>query len=164
MIPGYYPAITSSGDVMVFGTSSGVIISPVLATSSYFTIVVNDGTQSNSATASVTGIYPYFYGFSTLDVMNNAGLSSLIKLVEPREDKYLDITGNGNLYFIHDSNYGKLSNIYDENGDNKMSHFDQTVLTLSSPSGYWASKVFNVYQWNGAGQFGPPSVNYHFEY
>ena len=129
-----------------------------------FTLTVSDGTQSNSASATITGIYPYFYGFSNLTTMTTAGLASLTKVVEPKGNKNIDVFGSGNLYFIYDYNYPDLSSIVDNNSNIITSSFTQSIITLSSPTGLWASKQFKVYQYNGVPQIGPPSVNYQFKY
>lgn len=165
MIPSSYPAITTPGQSEVSGTVSGVVITPITSATSSFTITVSDGTQSNSSTTTLKGVYPYFYGFSALSTMTTAGLASLTKVIEPKSDKSIDIYGSGNLYFIYDSTYPVLSSIYDNNGNNIISSsFSSSLLTLSSPTGLWASKQFRVYQWNGVPLIGPPSVIYQFEY
>jgi hypothetical protein len=79
MIPGSYPQITGAGEQTVQGVSTGIVISPITATSTDFKITVSDGTQSGSASTSLTGIYPYFYGYSSLASMTNIGLLSLTK-------------------------------------------------------------------------------------
>lgn len=164
MIPSSYPPISSSGQSTISGTANGVVITPVTSATSSFTITVTDGTQSNSSTATLTGVYPYFYGFSSLPTMTTAGLASLTKIIEPKSDKSVDIYGSGNLYFIYDSSYPALSNIYDEHNNVISSSFSSSLLTLSSPTGLWASKQFRVYQWNGVPLIGPPSVIYQFKY
>jgi hypothetical protein len=165
MIPSSYPPITNAGEVSISGTTNGVVITPITSATTSFTITVSDGTQSNSSTTTVTGIYPYFYGFSSLTTMTTAGLISLTKLVEPNGNKNVDIVGNGNLYFIYDSNYPVLSAIYNEFGNTISGSFSSpTILTLSSPTGLWASKQFRIYQYNGVPQIGPPSINYQFKY
>ena len=164
MIPSSYPAITSGGPSLVTGVANGVVISPVASGTSSFTITVNDGTTSNSTSASISAIYPYFYGFSLLNTMTTTGLATLSKLVDPKSDKIIPITGVGNLYFIYDYNYPDLTSIIDNNSNIITSSFTQSVITLSSPTGLWASKQFKVYQYNGVSQIGPPSVNYQFKY
>jgi hypothetical protein len=165
MIPSSYPPITNAGEISISGTTNGVVITPITSATTSFTITVSDGTQSNSSTTTVTGIYPYFYGFSSLTTMTTAGLASLTKLVEPNGNKNVDIVGNGNLYFIYDSNYPVLSAIYNEFGNTISGSFSSpTILTLSSPTGLWASKQFRIYQYNGVPQIGPPSINYQFKY
>ena len=155
----------NNDSVSVSGTVNGVVITPITSATASFTITVNDGTQSNSSSATVTGIYPYFYGFSSLTTMTTAGLVALTKLVEPQGIKNIDVIGNGNLYFIYDSNYPLLSAIYNEFGNTISGSFSSpTILTLSSPTGLWASKQFRVYQYNGVPQIGPPSINYQFKY
>lgn len=164
MIPGAYPAIVSNSYETIVGSSSGVVISPIPPTSTEFKITVSDGLNTASASTQITGIYPYFYGFSTNLTMNSIGLSGLTKLVEPMGDKIIDITGIGNFYFVYDSDYGTLSNIYDNYGNTASASFSVSTIILSSPTGLWAVKSFNVYQWNGAPQIGPPSVNYQFKH
>jgi hypothetical protein len=164
MIPSSYPPITNDGQVVISGSVSGVVITPIISATTSFSITVSDGTQSNTSSATITGIYPYFYGFSSLSIMTTAGLASLSKIIEPKGDKSVDLFGSGNLYFIYDSDYPSLSNIYDELGNTISSSFSTSTLTLSSPTGLWASKQFKVYQWNGVSQIGPPSVNYQFKY
>jgi len=164
MIPGAYPAIISNSYETITGNSSGVVISPIPPTSTEFKITVGDGLNTASASTQITGIYPYFYGFSTNATMNSIGLAGLSKLVEPMGDKTVDVTGMGNLYFVYDSDYGTLSNIYDDLGNTASGSFSTSTLILSSPTGLWAAKSFYVYQWNGAPQIGPPSVNYQFKY
>jgi hypothetical protein len=166
MIPSSYPPITNNQQVTISGSVNGVIITPIISATTSFTLTVNDGTQSNSAIATVTGIYPYFYGFSSLTTMTTAGLSSLTKLVEPKGTKNVDVIGNGNFYFIYDSDYPVLSAIYNEFGNtiSSASFSSPTILTLSSPTGLWASKQFRVYKYSGVPQIGPPSVNYQFKY
>ena len=163
MVPSSYPPISTTGTTVVSGTASGIVISPVSNTTTYFAATVGDGTQSNTSTASISGIYPYFYGFSALSTMNTAGLSGLTKLVEPLGDKTIDITGSGNLYFIYDSNYPDLYEVID-NIFTSITFSIPTLTILSSPSGLWASKQFKVYKWTGIPQVGPPSVNYQFKY
>jgi hypothetical protein len=163
MVPSSYPSILTSGSVFVSSTASGVIISPVSNSTTYFSVTVGDGVQSNTSTASVSGIYPYFYGFSSISTMTTAGLSDLTKLVEPLSDKIIDITGSGNLYFIYDSSYPDLDEVID-NTFSSIVVSSPTLTILSSPSGLWASKQFKVYKWSGIPQVGPPSVNYQFKY
>ena len=165
MVPSSYPSISNSESIVVSGTASGIVISPVSNTTSYFVATVSDGTQSNASTASITGIYPYFYGFSSLSTMTTAGLSILTKLVSPLGDKTIDITGSGNLYFIYDSTYPDLDQVIDNSSVIIGGSYSvPTSTTLSSPSGLWSSKQFKVYKFSGIPQVGPPSVNYQFKY
>ena len=162
MIPSVYPAITTPGQNVITSTSNGVVISPITATSTYFGISVTDGGQSNSATVSLTGIYPYFYGFSSLSSMTSIGLASLSKLVEYKGNKLVDITGTSSFYYVYDYDYGTLSNIYDSYGNTVSGSFSHTSAYFSSPTGLWASKQFYVYKSSGLGIIGPPSENFQF--
>jgi hypothetical protein len=142
----------------------GVVISPITATATNFKITVGDGTQGNSASVSLTGIYPYFYGFSPLSAMTSIGLASLSKLVEYKGDKIVDITGTNSFYFVYDYDYGTLSNIYDSYGNTVSGSFSYTSGYFSSPTGLWASKQFYVYKSDTLGVVGPPSENFQFVY
>jgi hypothetical protein len=165
MIPGVYQQITTPGQTTITGTSSGIVSPiPIVITPTTFTITVGDGVTTSTASVSVQGIYPYFYGFSNVTTMNTTGLGSLTKLVESKSDKSTELTGNGNLYFIYDSSYGTLSNIYDNYGNTSSASFSHTSLTFSSPTGLWAGRNFHVYQYNNVSQLGPPSVYFQFKY
>lgn len=165
MIPGFYDPITDSNQVTKSGTSSGIVISPIAHARTYFTITVNDGKgESNSvqqAKEYIEGIYPYFYGFSNLSVLNNAELYKLTKSVEYKSNKKIDISGSGYYYFIYDASYGPLTSIIDPLSNNYINSFTYTIRKLSHST--WALKDFYVYQMNMS-QIGPPSVNYYFNY
>jgi hypothetical protein len=164
MIPGVYPPVISYTPTTVTSTSNGIVISPITASTTTFTITVTDGTGSNSATTSLTGIYPFFYGFSSQANMTSIELSNLTKIVEPKSDKIIDISGNGNYYFIYDYDYGTLSNIYDSLGNTCSASFSATYSIFSSPTGLWAGKEFWVYKWGSVPQIGPPSQNFQFKF
>lgn len=162
MLPGFYPAITNSGQVTITGVSTG-LVGKIDTSETYFTITVKDiiGTTQSSV-ASIKGIYPYFYGFSSLSIITNQELFNLTKSIEYKSDKLIDISGYGNYYFIYDSNYGLLSEILDDYGNNIISSFSYSIKTLSN--GPWALKTFYVYQLDNVSQVGPPSINYEFKY
>lgn len=164
MIPSTYPAISSPGQTFISGTARGVVPTPLAATSSIFTAKASDGANSNIATASIFGIYPYFYGFTSSNTLNISALGSLNKSVEGKGDKSYDLTGYGNLFFAYDYDYGPLAQILDPNNTNIIASFSSTVKTLSSPTGLWASKQYRVYQLSGVPQIGPPSENFEFKY
>ena len=164
MIPGSYPQITGAGEQTVQGVSTGIVISPITATSTDFKITVSDGTQSGSASTSLTGIYPYFYGYSSLASMTNIGLLSLTKDLSFEENKEIDLFGSGNyFYFIYDFNWGTLSNIYDNFGVTSSASFSATSSILSSPTGLWAGKNFYIYKWSSPPTF-TTSALYEFNF
>lgn len=164
MIPGTYPPITTSGQNTISGVARGVIISPVTATSSTFTIKVNDGTSNSSASTTVTGIYPYFYGFTSSNTLTVAALQSMTKVVEPKGDKTFDLIGTGNFFFAYDIDYGPLTSIFDNDGINIFATFSVSTKILSSPTGLWTSKEYRIYKWSNVSQIGPPSENFDFKY
>jgi hypothetical protein len=164
MIPSTYPAITDPGQIVISGTARGVVITPLMATSSIFTVKASDGSGFTLATASISGIYPYFYGFTSSNTLTLPALSFMSKAVEPIGDKVYDFVGSGNLFFAYDYDYGPLSQILDPDNNNIIGSFSAYVKVLSSPTGLWASKQYRVYQLNGVPQVGPPSENYEFIY
>lgn len=164
MIPGTYGPITNPQYISVTSSSNGIVISPITASTTTFTIQVGDGTGYGTSSTTLTGVYPYFYGFSPLFTMTTTGLSSLTKKVQSYGDKIYDYTGLGNLYFIYPKDYGTLSNIYDSYGNTCSASFSYGSQIFSSPTGLWASEEFWVYQWNGVSQIGPPSQNFEFRY
>jgi hypothetical protein len=164
MIPGTYPPIINDNQITVNGTASAIIVLPIKPRQTHFKVTVSDGTGSDIATTYITGIYPYFYGFSNLPNMNNSELSGLSKVIEYKSDKLIDISGKGYYYFIYDKDYGDLLEIYDDDNGNSPTGLTSSIKTFSSPDGLWSTKEFKVYQWSVANQIGPPSVNYKFKY
>lgn len=151
MIPNSYPAITTTGNSYVTGISTGVVITPMEKDTTVFTIKVSDGNSVNSASASVSGVYPYFYGFTSSNTITTYGLSNLNKTINIKESGPVDIYQAGvsltdKFYFMYDYDYGYLSSIKDQNNNNITSYFSSSVITLSSPTGLWASKQFIVYK------------------
>lgn len=164
MIPSTYPAITTSGQTTINGVARGVVITPLTATTSTFTIKVNDGTASNSASTSIQGIYPYFYGFTSSNTLTVAALASMNKVIEPKGDKTFDLVGQGNFFFAYDADYGPLTSILDNHNINIFGTFSVSTKILSSPTGLWTSKEYKVYKWSNVSQIGPPSENFDFKY
>jgi hypothetical protein len=163
MIPGFYPGIVSNKYETVESTSNGIVISPIQKDTTVFKITVSDGFNTVSSTASLTGIYPYFWGFSDLLNMTNIGLDPLTKTIEPKSDKVVDVVGTGNFYFIYDYDYGTISNIYDDYGNTCSASFSRVEQVFASPTGLWAGKKFWVYKWLSA-TMSPPSKNFEFKY
>lgn len=164
MIPSTYPAITNTGQITINGVARGVVITPVTATTSTFTIKVNDGTASNTASTSIEGIYPYFYGFTASNTLTVAALQSMNKVIEPKGNKTFDLIGEGNFFFAYDADYGPLTSILDPENAEIIGNFSATSKILSSPTGLWTSKEYRVYKWSNVSQIGPPSENFDFKY
>ena len=165
--PAIINSITDEDHITISGTATGVFPNSQLGEDPiYFIINVSDGTTSASASTFVEGILPYFYGVSsngTSTILNTLGLT---KLVEVQNDKEIYIIGNFGeyLYFIYDANYPDLSQIIDGNGNNIITFFSQSVLSLSSPQSYWSNKLFKVYKRQIITPIGPPTVKYQFRY
>lgn len=151
MIPNSYPAITTNSNSYITGISNGIVITPIEKDTTVFTIKVSDGTSVISASESVSGVFPYFYGFTSSNTMTTYGLSDLNKIINNKESKNVDIYQGGvsstdTFYFMYDYDYGYLSSIMNQNNSNILSNFVSSVVTFSSPTGLWASKQFIVYK------------------
>ena len=164
MIPSTHPAIAGNGQTTISGLARGVVISPVTATVSTFTIKASDGVSSSSASASISAVYPYFYGFTSSNTIGVAALRNMTKVIEPKGDKTFDLTGSGNFFFAYDADYGPLASILDPNSVDIFATFSSSVKILSSPTGQWTSKEYIVYKWSNVDQIGPPSENFDFKY
>jgi len=164
MIPGTIAPITTVGQSTISGEARGVVISPVTATTSTFSIKVNDGTMNSVASTSIAGIYPYFYGFTSSNTLTVAALESMEKVIEPKGDKTFDLIGSGNFFFAYDADYGPLTSIMDPDNIDIFATFSVSNKFLSSPTGLWTSKEYIVYKWSNVSQIGPPSENFDFKY
>ena len=163
MIPSQLSPISDDQSITIEGNSEGVFITPIIATTSYFTIKVEDiygGISTN--TKSITGVYPYYYGFSTYSVPDIFELEKLNTIVDEKSDKTIDFLGNGNLFFIYDKNYGPLTSI-NNNSESILNSFSQITATISSPNGFWDSKEFYIYRKDSV-DISAPSENYTFKY
>jgi hypothetical protein len=159
MLPSSHPVISGQGHITVYGTASGVFAKPVELKQTSFTISVYDATNNgSSASTSITGIYPYFYGVSTSSSINSYWLSLLNKLIEPKTNKTFVFDGQGFIYFIYDSSYGTLSSIL-QNGVNVTNSFTHSVVNFALG---WQSKSFIVYKQTISTQFS--NENFHFMY
>jgi len=148
MLPTSYPSIVSNTSKKVEGYATGLLIKPIQEITTVFTIKTNDGTDGTTSMTSVTGIYPYYHGFLPSNFIDTKVLSSLNRIIEPKNNKSFFINGDGFYFFIYDKNYGPLSSIeIVENGTttNITSDFTNSIMVLSSPIGYWQSKQFYVY-------------------
>lgn len=149
------------------------------------------------ATASLDLIYPFFYGISSDNV--NSGVINLTNWVVTSSNpcgptfsqwvlpnltksiqhlveggtssKYVNLQGNGYIYFCYPAYYGLLSQILDPNGfdmttsftrllDKTSNHISYSNITinseqfvqLTSPNNYWSGVEYEIYK------FGPVSV------
>lgn len=143
MIPNTYPPITTSGYSSVTATSSGFIPTPINTNGITFSVTVNDGQQSYTSSTSLKGVYPYYYGFSINNFINNNTLSQITKLIESKSDKDIIINpGEGFFYFLYDSSYGDISFILDDN--NTPVPFD--TYTQVFQTNLWTNKQFKIYR------------------
>jgi len=164
MIPSQLAPIPNEDSIVIEGIAEAVFITPVIATTSYFKIKVEDiYGGSSSITKFIKGVYPYYYGFSTYSVPDIFQLEKFTKIIEDKGNKTIDVYGEGNLFFIYDVDHGKLNNIKFENVNNTSS-FTYSIGTFSSPNGFWDSKQFYIYKTNTNVQIDLPSKKWTFNY
>jgi hypothetical protein len=138
----------------LFGTSS---ISVPLS-SQVYQIQVTDGTQSTTATASLTFTYPYFWGVTTSSInFNNTGTLPLVnKLMKSKSNTDVLLVGSQSyIYFLYPSVYGDLTKIIDtDTGFNYISSFTKihNAITMTSSSPAWSTS-YNIYSYtSGSGK------------
>lgn len=141
-----------------FGTSS---ISVPATPSNIYTITFTDGTQSVSATSSLTYVYPYFWGLTqgTIDFNSFGYFSQMNKITKPKSDTTINLYGdNVGIYFAFPTIYGDINKIIDnDTGWNFTSSFTKIYSgSLTSSSPYWSTN-YDVYQYSSGG--GKTTVN-----
>jgi hypothetical protein len=156
----------SAAEVSIFGTKT-------------FTLTVSDGTSSDSSSATIRKILPFFYGTSTTVVNFNSFqsiVSSLTKNVKDKSDTTVPLSGNNVcIYFAYPSLHGTLSAIIDNNGFDITSSFSTSLISINSPEGYWSLQNYRVYIYTSGGTSPattsvglPPTylnpVNYQFKF
>lgn len=152
MIPNQVPEILSPINKTITGNAKGIIILPVEKNTTTFEIFVSDGLETRSASASVTGIYPFYYGLTSSGTnIDTSTLLGFSKNVEPKKTIKVDLyrsglTVNDNLYFMYDADYGDLTSVIDPFGNDVVGNFDVQSIVVSSPNGFWFSKYFRVYK------------------
>lgn len=144
-----------------------------------FTMSVNDavgGTTSVTTTVNVT--YPIFYGTSmtasTTQSVVQGLLSSFTKVVDSNISRTVPISGTGVcIYYCVPaaSNVGgTISSIYDTSypTTNIKNNFRTTgaafTMSLSSPSGFWGSTVYNCYIYSPTGSAAKTSLGVYPTY
>ena len=166
MSPSQVPSIGGEGRITAEGDVKGFVVQPITQTSSVFTLKVDDGFSSNIATQTVTGVYPYYYGF--LDKSNlrleTVDINNLKKVVDYTNTNKINLSGSGYFYYIQDKNYQPVSGIYDPNNPTKniIKNYTRIAQQLSSPEGTWQYKDYYVYKSKNILQINPPSQKYSF--
>lgn len=131
---------------------------------SYFS-TDNDGSPTviNSSTKTITFIYPYLYGTSSISGLSDVDLyNALHKLVQVEGNKTLSIIGTSTyIYFCFPNTYDDLNSIKDKNGYEILTAFEYSgsvAVTSSGLSADWM-KNYKVYRTKLNSD---PSGNYTF--
>lgn len=146
MVPSSYPPITDNLYQVITGTASAIISpSPAEPGTQSYTITTSDSLESNSLTINLGVIYPFYYGIGINNSLTYTGMNFLIKLIDGKSDKNLEILGTGNIYFLYPQEYGPLSEIINNNV-NIINDFSSQVYSYSSPGGNFTSKQYYIYE------------------
>jgi hypothetical protein len=151
MIPSFHEPIVTNLHSTVIETAQGVVIpNPIGTASSVFTITVSDNIKTNSASVSVTGIYPYFMGRTKKSPSTHSYPLLLLDL-----NKKIEVLGNkehyfdetfGYDYFIYNDEYPELVKIEKEDGTDVTNLFYYTTEVISSANSRWNPKRFKIYK------------------
>lgn len=187
-VTGFAPSlpISTPGTFVVSGSSTGVIPGAIQSGNAgaiTYTLQIDDngfsgGPSTVIDSATISAVYPYFIGATSVDATNNvlvnSILGSLTKKVEEKDDKTYLLSGSGYIYFIYPVSsggpvYGLLSQILDENGFDVTSAFTYSIYSspsgVNSPSGYWSNISYYVYKTVLSTSVGLPTpVNWQFKY
>ena len=151
-----------------------------------FTLSVSDIIGTVSTSCNVTAVYPTFYGtsltFSSIQSVVQGLLNSFTKVVDNNISRTVPISGTGVcIYYCVPNIYnvgGTISSLYDTSNPlvningNFRSPGSAFTMSLSSPSGYWGSTVYNCYIYSPTGTASTTSVgvypfyatNYQFNF
>lgn len=140
------------------GTVSNNVLFPNTTNTQIWTLTTTDNTLSTiTNTASLTMIYPYFYGVSSTATSSASGINSIIgdltkNTIQEQQNFVVPLSGsNVCIYFLYDSSYGDLNYILDGNQNDITSNFTLYTLNIGSPNGYWVQAEYNVYVYTGTG-------------
>lgn len=90
-------------------------------------------TSSDSASKSITWIYPFYHGAHASDLSDGTDIqTSLTKLLQTKGNKTITIhTNNEFIYFAYPSYYGDITTILDGNGFNVTASFTKYTSTIT---------------------------------
>jgi len=131
---------------------SGTSSISIPSSTQLYTLTVSDGTGTVSSTASLTYVYPYFYGVTSnsINFGSNGVLSSLNKVISEKSDISVTLTGtSSHIYFLYPNSYGDLTSAIDNiTGWNYISSFSKihSGISLTSSSPYWSAS-YSVYSY-----------------
>lgn len=168
------PTVSGSGYIIntvndVYGFSGSQISSNATGIFT-FSVSATDGTQSYTSSAAAHFVYPYFYGFAPTSTSAQNNINNyLTKLVDVYDNQTISLAGSGYLYFCYPNSYGLLSEIYDGNNfllwqsGSASTTWTYSVVSISSPSGYWNTS-YKIFRTLNTVTIPPPSQGYKFNF
>jgi hypothetical protein len=167
MDPGQLAPITTPAHSILTGNAVGIVPNILDSTGVTYSVVVSDGTRTETASTFIKGIYPYFYGIVSNTVSQSLLLQNLNKKVEYLGEQIVSVSGSGSsnsldFYFMYDSDYPNLAQVIDDVGNDVTSYFTGPLIqTKVSPQGLWNTKDYKIYKWSMTTPISNP-VNYKF--
>lgn len=100
-------------------------------------VEVTDGTESDTVSATITFINPYYSGVADTNTITDT--TGLNEALEKKGNKTISYTAsNQYLVFMYPTSYGELTSVLDGNGFENIDSFTQSTLDVSGVS-------YNVY-------------------
>ena len=108
-----------------------------IATDKTFTLNASDGENAVSKSISYKFVYPYYYGVSDTDILDESGITALTKDVSVKGAKtYSYVTNQNYMVFAYDSSYGNIRLITDKNGFDVTGSFTKNTVSIGSKDYY----------------------------
>ena len=102
-----------------------------------FTLNASDGENEVSKSISYKFVYPYYYGVSDTDILDESGITALTKDVSVKGAKtYSYVTNKNYMVFAYDSSYGNIRLITDKNGFDVTGSFTKNTVSIGGKDYY----------------------------
>ena len=102
-----------------------------------FTLNASDGENAVSKSISYKFVYPYYYGVSDTDILDESGITALTKDVSVKGAKtYSYVTNQNYMVFAYDSSYGNIRLITDKNGFDVTGSFTKNTVSIGGKDYY----------------------------
>jgi hypothetical protein len=133
-----------------------------------YTITAIDGSSTQSSTKTVTIVYPYFYGMSSVPLSGiTASLNSLSKYITTQTTLFElpnNLNGSGQyVYFLVPKEHGLITDILDTSTNyHYLFAYSYISVTISSPDSYWYNHPYYLYYYYSSGYYTTsiPNVKY----
>ena len=133
-----------------------------------YTVTANDGISTQTNTQTVTVVYPYFYGMSSVPLSGiTASLNTLSKYITTQTTLFElpnNLNGIGQyVYFLVPQEHGLITDILDTSTNyHYLFAYSHISVTISSPDSYWYNHPYYLYYYYSSGYYTTsiPNVKY----